>query len=215
MKPLVILRPEPGGSRSVARAQALGLEAIHIPLFAVVPIEWQAPHPGDFDAIILTSANTVRHGGEELLKLKSLPVHAVGEATAAIARAAGFIVVSVGEGGSRAMNLPQGQRLLHLTGRDHQTFPGATSIAVYEARTVDEPEGIAELKHCVVAVHSPRAGVRLAELVEDRNKISIAAISQAAADACGPGWQSVHIAAEPNDIALLALAASLCEGHDA
>jgi uroporphyrinogen-III synthase len=215
MRPLVILRPEPGSSRSAARAKALGLEVVQISLFAVVPMEWEAPDPGAFDAIILTSANAVRHGGEEILKLKSLPVHAIGEATAAMARAAGFTVASVGEGGSRAMNLPQGQRLLHLTGTDHLAFPSTTDIAVYEARIADDPEGIAQLNDCVIAVHSPRAGVRLAELVEDRTRITIAAISEAAATTCGPGWQEVRTAAEPNDIALLALAASLCESHDA
>jgi uroporphyrinogen-III synthase len=40
------------------------------------------------------------------------------------------------------------------------------------------------------------------------------AISQAAADAVGAGWKSVTIAAEPNDDALLALAASLCNKPD-
>ncbi len=215
MKPLIILRPEPGASRTAARAQALGLRVVRFPLFAVLPVEWAAPDPRDYDAIILTSANAIRHGGEELFKLQSLPVHAVGEATAAMARAAGFTVASVGERGGQSMPLPKGQQLLHLAGRDHLMIPNATSIAVYAARAVDEPEGIDQLNNCVVAVHSPRAGARLAELVQNRASVAVAAISAAAADACGPDWLAIAVADEPNDPALLALAARLCEDRDA
>jgi uroporphyrinogen-III synthase len=62
----------------------------------------------------------------------------------------------------------------------------------------------------VVLVHSPRAGRRLAELVESRGSIAIAAISKAAADAAGSGWAEIAIADQPSDEALLALAARLC-----
>lgn len=210
MRPLVILRPEPGASRTAARANALGLETRLVPLFAICPVEWTAPDTAGFDALVLTSANAVRHAGEELRKLKELPVHAVGEATAALARTAGFTVASVGQGGSRDMALPEGQRLLHLTGRDHVGVGTAITIVVYEARELENPD-LHPLAASVVAVHSPRAGRRLAELVRDRGRMAIAAISPAAAAACGSGWGEVQAAAEPNDASLLALAARLCE----
>jgi len=211
MRPLVILRPEPGASRSAAKAEALGLEVRLAPLFTVVQVDWAAPDPARFDAIVLTSANAIRHGGEELDKLKALPVHAVGAATAALARAAGFRILSVGEGGNRGMHLPKGQKLLHLAGRTHHSVEAALTIPVYEARTIDRPDGLAGLVRSVVAVHSPRAGRRLAELVGDRSTIAIAAISDAAAAACGGGWERIEAAAQPDDAALLALAARLCE----
>ena len=211
MRPLVVLRPEPGASRTAAKAEAMGLQVKLIPLFAVVPLVWSAPDPAEFDGLILTSANAVRHGGEELAKLKGLPVYAVGQATAALARAAGFDVVSAGVGGSRDMALPEGKRLLHLTGVDHHEVGAATAIAIYEARPVDDPEGIAGLPDSVIAVHSARAGRRLAELVDGRRQLRRAAISRAAADACGSGWKLVEAAFQPNDAALLALAARLCE----
>jgi uroporphyrinogen-III synthase len=47
-------------------------------------------------------------------------------------------------------------------------------------------------------------------LVKERDSIAIAAISNAAADATGNGWKSVEAAEHPNDDALLALAARLC-----
>ena len=214
MRPLIVLRPEPGASRTAARAEAMGLDVRLIPLFTVVPVEWTAPDPAGFDGLLLTSANAVRHGGEALAKLKTLPVHAVGEATAALARAAGFTVASIGKGGSRDMALPEGRRLLHLTGRDHVGAGAAETIAVYEARPIEDPDEVRDLSGCVVAVHSPRAGQRLAELIGDRANIAIAAISHSAAEACGTGWAQVESALQPNDDALLALAARLCESPE-
>jgi uroporphyrinogen-III synthase len=211
VKPLVILRPEPGASATAKQARAMGLEARTIPLFEIVPVAWTAPDPDGFDGILLTSANAARHGGPELDKLKGLPVHAVGAATAEAAHAAGFAVASTGDGGVKEINLPPKQRLLHLAGKDHLASRAALAIPVYEALVIAEPEGLSEIGVCVAAVHSPRAGRRLAELVADRASIAVAAISPAAAEACGEGWTSVDAAAEPSDSALLALAARLCE----
>lgn len=210
MRPLVILRPEPAASRSADRARAMGLAVRILPLFELVPLLWSAPDPAGFDGLVLTSANAVRLGGEELRKLSLLPVHAVGAATAAAARAAGLTVVSVGEGGSRKMDLPA-CKLLHLAGRDHFPVGATMTIIVYEARAIEHPAGFDELRDCVVAVHSPRAGQRFAELASHRTTIAIAAISPAAAAACEGSWQCVHAAPEPTDEALLALAAGLCE----
>jgi uroporphyrinogen-III synthase len=212
VRPLVILRPEPGASATAGEARAMGMTVLAIPLFEVVPVEWSAPDPSQFDAIVMTSANAVRHGGAELDRLRRLPVLAVGPATAAAARAAGFTVSAIGEGGARNMNLPAGERLLHLAGREHVAIGAATvTIPVYEAIPIATPEGLDGIGKSVVAVHSPRAGRRLGELVTQRSQTLIAAISRAAAEACGPGWKQVHAAHQPSDAALLALAARLCE----
>ena len=189
----------------------MGLEVRTLPLFEIVPLPWMAPDPAQFDAIVFTSANAVRHGGAELEQLKALPVYAVGAATAAAARAAGFDVTAIGEGGVREMQLPSEQRLLHLAGREHADSGAAMTITVYEARPIEMPDGLDALHDCVAAIHSPRAGRRLGELAERRSGIVIAAISAAAAEACGTGWKGVHAAPQPNDEALLALAARLCE----
>jgi uroporphyrinogen-III synthase len=45
----------------------------------------------------------------------------------------------------------------------------------------------------------------------DRAAIRITCISQAVADAAGPGWASVRAAAQPRDEAVLELAAELCK----
>lgn len=216
MRPVAIFRPEPGACRTEERAQQLGLATIRIPLFRVEPREWQIPD-GRFDGLLLTSANAVRHGGPNLAALTHLPVHAVGSATADAARQAGFTVATCGEGFVESLlaSLPEGLRLLHPGGvhrrnpeRAHQEI---IPVAVYEAVAIPDPAGMERLAGSVALVHSPRAGRRLAELVPDPSKIAIAAISGAAAETCGEGWERIAIAASPDDDALLSLAARLCE----
>lgn len=217
MRELLILRPEPGASASAERARGLGLDSQMCPLFAVQPIAWTPPDPTRFDALLLTSANALRHGGPGLVALASLPVIAVGEATAKAARAAGFIVASVGTSGAKVLleGLPGRQNLLHLAGehhgRDHRLHH-VEALNVYRAGAIADPE-LPDLAGMVVAVHSPRAGARLAELAPDRSATTIAAISEAAAMACGAGWEAVESADRPSDSALLALAVRLCQSR--
>jgi uroporphyrinogen-III synthase len=208
MRRLIVLRPEPGASATAGKARAVGLTVETVPLFAVQPVHWRAD-ADDYDAIVATSANAIRHGGGGLASLRKLPVHAVGEATAQAARDAGFTLASIGQGGAREMPLPAG-RLLHLAGRDHHPIAGATTVIVYESVAIEPPPSLAA-EDAVVMVHSARAGERLAELVVDRASTMIVAISAAAAGACGAGWQLVAIAGEPSDSALLALARDLCQ----
>ena len=82
MRRLLVLRPEPGASETVRRAHERGLDAVAIPLFEIETARWEVPEAGGFDGLLLTSANAVRHGGEQLQALRGLPVYAVGQATA-------------------------------------------------------------------------------------------------------------------------------------
>ena len=213
MRKLLLIRPEPGLSASAERAQALGLDVLRCPLFRVEPVAWQAPDPSAFDALLLTSANAVRHGSCELDRLRTLPVQAVGGATAAIAREAGFRVETVGEGDIVDLldKLSAALRLLHLAGEDHRDVsdPRIERRIVYRSTIIAQPD-LPPLQGLVIAVHSPRAGRRLSELAADRSATAIAAISPAAAEACGTGWEQVEAADQPNDNSLLALAARLC-----
>jgi len=214
MRKLLLLRPEPGLTASAERAAALGLEVIACPLFRVEPVDWVVPDPAGYDALLLSSANAVRHGGSGLEDLKSLPVHAVGGATAAAARHAGFNVQSAGRGDLADLlaEIPASLNLLWLAGQDRREAPLRDRIdtrVVYRSVPVAMPR-LPPLEGLVVAVHSPRAGRRLAELADGREHSVIAAISAAAAEACGTGWERIEIARQPEDSALLALAAMLC-----
>ena len=217
MRRLFVLRPEPAASRTVERAWSLGLDAVALPLFVLEPVEWAVPEC-EFDALLLTSANAVNMAGDGLQALRSLPVHAVGQATAVAAEAAGFGIATTGANGVDQLlsAIPPGTRLLHLCGEDRRA-PDAprqkiTAVCVYRARAVDG-FGLDQLHGGVAAVHSPRAARRLAELVSkpQRARVSLAAISDAAAAAAGNGWADVRVAREPTDEALLALAARLCD----
>ena len=90
MRRLFVLRPEPAAHRTVERARELGLDATAVPIFELDAVEWSAPRPGEFDGLLLTSANALRQGGAELDRVRGLPVFAVGEATAAAARTENF-----------------------------------------------------------------------------------------------------------------------------
>ena len=167
----------------------------------------------------MTSANAVRHGGDSLEAMRTLPVYAVGEATAAAARDADFTVKKTGTGNVDDLlaDIPAKLRLMHLCGF-HRRPPASprqsiTTACVYRSRPAVPPPEFRALPDHVGIIHSPEAAKRLAELIlpVDRKRIRLAAISQQAAVAAGLGWQAVGIAEQPNDDALLALAAALCE----
>ena len=215
MRRVLVLRPEPGASATVEKARGKGLDAVAIPLFEIEPVAWQAPDPSGFDALLLTSAKAVRMGGDELMKLRGLPVHAVGEATAEAARGAGFDIAAVGDGGVDRLldSLDPDLKLLHLCGEEVReattTRQPVTRIPIYRARTIDAPD-LGSIGGAVALIHSPRAGRRFAELVERRGSIAIAAVSSAALEQVGGGWETAEAADAPTDDALLALAARLC-----
>jgi uroporphyrinogen-III synthase len=219
MTRILVLRPEPGAAATVGKARKLGLDAVAVSLFTIDPIEWTAPDGGAFDGILLTSANTVKFGGEALHALRGLKVYAVGEPTADAAREAGFDIAASGDAGVDRLlgSIEPDLKLLHLCGTELREPDGAkqevTRVPVYRATPVEAPD-LSAASGSVVMVHSPRAGRRFAELMHDRGTIAIAAISEAAAEAVGDGWQKVATAEQPNDDALLALAARLCDKPD-
>jgi uroporphyrinogen-III synthase len=220
---VLVLRPEPGASATADRARRHGLDPVVAPLFTVCPLAWRMPEAAGFDAVLLTSANAARQGGPQLRPFLELPCHAVGEATADAARAAGFRDVRAGAAdGAAALAEVEGGRVLHFCGREHVALerPGVAveRRAVYAADAVDvlPPEAAEALGRGAAAlIHSPRAGALFARLVDGagpaRGSVAIAALSGAAAMAAGTGWRSVRWAERPSDEALLELARRLCQ----
>ncbi|MBA2932516.1 uroporphyrinogen-III synthase [Sphingomonas sp. CGMCC 1.13654] len=218
MRPLLVLRPEPGASATVAAGRILGLDTIAAPLFAIKPIGWTLPDWRP-EAVLLTSANAVRHGGAALAALADLPTYAVGAATAEAARNAGFTRIVSGDGDVEVI-LTLAQRdgirsLLHPTGREHrEVVPGDIRIVrhiVYAAQAVEVlPEAARDaLPDAVALLHSSRAARLFAGFVDPAG-IAIAAISPAVLAAAGPGWRLAEAADHPTDASLLAVAAKLC-----
>ena len=218
MPRLLVLRPEPGASATAERARTLGLDPVVVPLFEVEPVEWEAPEPGGFDGLLLTSANAVRHAGGKIEGLRGLKAYAVGEATAEAAREAGFDIAATGDAGVDRLlgSIESDLKLLHLCGEDRietDARQSITPLVVYQSKAVDAPD-VSAAQGSIALIHSPRASRRFAELVSDRPSIVIAAISDAAAKAAGNGWKQVAVADRPSDEALLALAQSLCNKPD-
>lgn len=208
-----VLRPEPGNTATMKRVQAQGLRAIPLPLFEIRPLDWAAPAPAEYDALLLTSANAVRFGGPGLEALRHLPVLAVGARTAEISRVAGFDVMAVGDFDATSLLASDHgfTRMLHLGGRDRSIGAGgaiARAIAIYTSEAVPIAAGqLDSLEGSVALLHSARAAARLGALIDGdgraRSSIAIAAFSPTIASAAGKGWAWTVTAAAPNDAALI------------
>ncbi|WP_156256683.1 uroporphyrinogen-III synthase [Sandarakinorhabdus oryzae] len=208
---ILVVRPQPGADATAARLTALGHEAIVHPLLTTRAVPWDVPAQMP-DAVILSSAAAVRHAGQRADALKALKAHAVGEATAAAARAAGWSDVTVGPGTMQALldGLAAGD-YLHLAGADLTpvTVPpelSLTRVTVYETPLLPLPALPAV---DAVLLHSPRTAAQFAQewdrLGGQRARVRLLAISQAALSAAGSGWGAAGAAAEPTESALLAM----------
>ena len=90
------------------RVAALGFTPIMTPMLAIRPLPARLPPPARLQAVVLTSANALPALLATLLpgrgaELRALPVLAVGDATAARARAAGFTSVTSAGGDAAAL----------------------------------------------------------------------------------------------------------------
>ncbi|KRC79679.1 uroporphyrinogen-III synthase [Sphingomonas sp. Root241] len=218
---IAVLRPEPGNRATASAIEARGYDAIRIPLFEVRALAWDAPDAGAFDALILTSANAIRHGGPGLSALLRLPVYAVGTATAEAARGAGFRVACVGTEDAEALVAAAEtagiRRALHLAGRERTLEAGgivARVIPVY-ASEPEAPQDVARLAGSIALVQSARAGARLGHIVDaariDRDGILLVAVSARAAEAAGQGWERVVVPDDLRSGALIEAAIALAD----
>lgn len=224
MRPLLIVRPEPGNAQSLAAARAMGLGALGAPLFVVGPVPWAVPDPAGYAAILAGSANLFRLGGPGLAPLAALPVVAVGAQTGDVARTAGFAVARCGEGGLAEMvrGLAPG-RYLRLSGADPAPLddlpPGVVveTVTVYAAQALPLALAAQDLLHgpCVVALHSGEAArhfaAECARLGLRRDRVALACLAPRIASLAGTGWQRVEISEQRRDQPLLALARQMCQ----
>ena len=227
--PLIVIRPEPGCAATLAAAAALGIEAWGFPLYELAPLAWLPPAPDDFDALLVGSANVVRHAGTALALYRGQPAYVVGERTAAAVREVGLEVAAIGGDGLQsalARLAPDHRRLLRLAGRERIDLvppDGVTIVAreVYASRPLPMPAKLARLLRVaaiprfVVALHSGEAarhfGTECDRLDIPRRRIALAAIGPRVAALAGEGWAECGVAVTPDDAALLALAGQLCQ----
>jgi uroporphyrinogen-III synthase len=220
---LVIIRPQPGADATAKRAAALGMATVVTPVFAVRPVDWSCPEARNYDALMITSANVLIHGGIALNGLQDLPVLAVGTTTAARAKACGFTVAATGKTGAAGLwELAQAKgygKLLWLTGEDHSAIHPpkplhVDTVVVYKAHALLPSQTLVTTLNtpAVIALHSPRAAITFRQICNDlgidKAGQSIVALSRGIANAAGTGWHAVAVAERPNDAALLSMALS-------
>ncbi len=222
---LIALRPEPGLAATLGRARAMGLAITGQALSEIRPVAWDCPDPAGIDGLLIGSANAILHGGQHLARLTDKPVYAVGEATAAAARAAGFAVALAGRGGLQAVldAVPAPCHLLRVAGEEHVPLvppPGVTfeeAIAYRSAMLPLDPaapllasgEALVLLHSAATAAHFAAECDRLGLL---RSAITLAALGPRIAAAAGAGWGAIHTAPRPDETALMQLAFDLCGG---
>ena len=220
MKPCIIVRPEPGNQATAEAARALGLSVIAAPLYSIIPVEFNIDLSISYDAILITSSNSIRTSLPALKQLTHLPLLAVGKASAQAARKAGFETIITGDADGQALGtqaVKLGFRhVLHLVGDPYKPVrvEGLTcdERTAYRATELPLPPKleVALQSPCVILAHSPRAARRLSELAGAKGASSLIALSAQVAKAAGDGWKHLLWPERPSADAMLGLAAPLC-----
>ena len=220
-----ITRAQPGAAATAARVAALGHEPLVAPLLRVRPIPGAALDLDGVGALAFTSANGVA-AFVDRSAARGLPVFAVGDATAAAARAAGFAEVRSAEGDVAALarlilKLRPPAPILHVAPRERSGDLAGTLTAqgvacrtaeLYESAVADRlPAAAAEALEAAaidaVLVHSPKAAAAVARLIDSAEEgVAVFALSLACAEPLErAGFRAIAVAAAPTEAALLAL----------
>lgn len=228
----LVTRPEPDAGAFAALCRDNGIEPIVAPLMEVRIDDKAVPLSG-IGALAFTSANGVRafaHNATE----RALPAFAVGPATAAAARDAGFDLVHTAGGDVEALvQLIDRHRalvadaVLHIAGTDRAgdlvgglravglTAERVVLYAALAAQTLPKAAAAAlddETPPAWAALFSPRTAALFASLVrgaglENRLRhVRAACLSDAVADAArSVQWKSVDVAPSRDAVSLVRL----------
>jgi len=128
---VLLTRPSPDNEASSEALRARGLKVLLAPMLRFEPVPFADAAGLDYQGVIVTSANALRavEGAFAQSPLLKLPLYAVGEHTASVARELGFAKVIVARGDAsalrdlvlerlRAKELKKKRPLLYLAGAD-------------------------------------------------------------------------------------------------
>ena len=128
---ILVTRPHPDNTTTAENLRARGHVVLLAPVLKFEPVAFHDENEAGYGAIIVTSANAIRAVAPQLrdLGLAELPLFAVGEHTASVAREFGFmeVIVAGGDAASLRDKVMQGARdkvlkkkstLLYLAGAD-------------------------------------------------------------------------------------------------
>lgn len=223
MTRIIAIRPEPGLSSTLKAGREFGLDIVGAPLFDIRSVDWSCPDRASFDAILIGSANAMLQGGDQLASLTDKPVHAVGQATANAARAAGYTVATTGSGGLQGVldTISAPTRLLRIAAAEHVPLTPPQGISIdtviaYEAVPLPLPARIADAldEPAIVLLHSAAAARHFVSQCKrfglDTSHISLAALGPRIVDDLPGNWRSIHISPHPRERDLLEMICNLC-----
>ena len=229
----IVTRPRADSEALAAALARRGIDSVIAPVIGIETLRDPAAAEAvaGAQAVLLTSANGARALAANT-ECRGTPVFAVGDATAAAARSAGFADVRSADGDSRALAAFVGARLdpaagglLHVCGRrttgDLDAVLGRAGFAcrrlpLYDAVAADAlPEAAAAALRDgsadAVLLFSPRSAavfVRLARhagLADTLARVDACCLSAAVAEAAAPAsWRRVVISPRPRADALCA-----------
>jgi uroporphyrinogen-III synthase len=219
---VAITRALPEAERTAERVRALGAEAVVAPLLTIAPCAYDTNTAGA-QALLFTSTNGVR-AFPDVRGARDRIVLAVGDATAAAARAAGFADVRSAGGDVAALAAlatrdldPRGGKLIHIGGeRLAGDLAGRLRAAgftverrvAYSARPALALPAAFAGPLDIVLFHSARAAETFISLgAPNAAQLTAACISAAVAEAAAKtAWRRIIVAPEPREDEFLAAA---------
>ncbi len=228
----LVTRPRVDAEGTAAQLAERGITVLIEPLIDIVPVPGATVEAAGLQGILATSANGIR-ALARLLPDRTLPVWAVGDASARTARDLGYATVASAGGDVdslaalvRARVDPAAGALLHaagsavagdLGGRLAASGYAVRRAVLYQARTAERLSQALAGEMATGALNmalffSPRTAatfvtlVTAAGLAESCGRLTALALSPAVAAALAPlPWRSVLTAAAPTQAALLAV----------
>lgn len=233
---VLVTRAPPQARKTAEGLTRLGFEPVLASLLSIDLVTPPPPVTGNFQAILITSANAVP-ALSHLPIDRATPVLCVGDATREAVQAAGFESATSAHGDGRALArlalkrlTPKGGTLLHLHGQTLAHDPLAAlseagfhtrSALVYRARHLDE---FSEADRLALRTTPPRFALAYSpesarSLAAALNAISlqgidIIAISEAAAEPLRSPERTVIVGDSPSEDAMLKTLINLAEKQD-
>ena len=240
---ILVTRPEPDATETAGRLAALGIEPVKLPLLQFVVLQTSLPDPKGFAAMAVTSANALRALDRRgvLSRYLGLPLHAVGDRTAAAARDLGFTEVSSAAGAfadlveqlahsrfSGPVFYPTGREISGDLARSLAPFGkmviGAPVYAMVPVEAVD-PEIVGQLRDGAISaalIYSRRTAETFVRLLSpqlvaaDRARVGMLCLSEAvAAPLIDAHFVRIALADHPSEEAMMGLALSFARDHNA
>ncbi|MDC9822222.1 uroporphyrinogen-III synthase [Devosia sp. ZB163] len=238
---MLVTRPDPDASDTAARLEALGIEPVIAPLLIHETLPAELPAPDSVAAITLTSANALRALQEmdAIGRYRELPVYTVGDRTADLAEALGFVMVTSASGAFADLAellaharidgpifYPHGREVSADLGRSLEPFgkriSGVPVYAMNPVMVLDEvaEAGLASGEIGAALFYSKRTAECFVRLTaglarERRMKLGVLCMSEAvAAPLIDAHFVRVGLAEHPDEEAMMGLALSFARDQN-